>query len=211
MTLQEVNKLARNGEGLHVEFKKKVAHPEKIVREIIAMANTEGGYLLIGVDDDGTVSGQKYIEEDIFLLDNAIKSLIKPVLQPEKSILSITSKKGVAVYQIEKSNLRPHFILEENKKKSYVRVEDRSIQASKEVWEILKRQKHDNDVFFNYGEKETLLMKALTEQPSITLKQFAQIASLSRYMASRTLVKLVLANVLKVVPQEIEDLYVLKN
>jgi len=62
MTLQEVNKLARDGEGLHVEFKKKVAHPEKIVREIIAMANTEGGYLLIGVDDDGTVSGQKFIE-----------------------------------------------------------------------------------------------------------------------------------------------------
>jgi len=152
----------------------------------------------------------KYIEEDIFLLDNAIKSLIKPDLQPEKAILPITSKKGVAVYQIEKSNLRPHFILEDNKKKSYVRVEDRSIQASKEVWEILKRQKHENDVFFNYGEKETLLMKALSDQPSITLKQFAQLASLSRYMASRTLVKLVLANVLKVIPQEIEDLYVLK-
>lgn len=210
MTLQEVTRLARNGEGLHVEFKKKVAHPEKIVREIIAMANTDGGYLLIGVDDDGTVSGQKYIEEDIFLLDNAIKSLIKPDLQPEKAVLSLTPKKGVAVYQIEKSARRPHFVLEGNKKKSYVRVEDRSIQASKEVWEIIKRQKHENDVFFNYGEKETLLMKALTEQPTITLKQYAQIANLSSYMASRTLIKLVLANVLQIVPQEMEDLYVLK-
>ncbi|KEO72087.1 AlbA family DNA-binding domain-containing protein [Anditalea andensis] len=210
MTLQEVTRLAKMGEGLHVEFKKKVAHPEKIVREIIAMANTEGGYLLIGIDDDGTVSGQKYIEEDIFILDKAIKSLIKPNLQPEKAILPITAKKGVAIYQIEKSNLRPHFILEDNKKKSYVRVEDRSIQASKEVWEIIKRQKHEQDVFFNYGEKETLLMKALTDQPNITLNQFAQIANLSRYMASRTLIKLVLANVLKIVPREMEDLYALK-
>jgi len=61
MTLQEVKELAAKGEGLQIEFKKKAAFPEKIVREVIALANTQGGTLLIGVDDDGTVSGQRLL------------------------------------------------------------------------------------------------------------------------------------------------------
>ncbi len=48
MTLQEVKDLAIKGEGLQIEFKKKAAYPEKIVREVIALANTQGGTLLIG-------------------------------------------------------------------------------------------------------------------------------------------------------------------
>ena len=83
MTLQEVKELAGKGEGLQIEFKKKAAYPEKIVREVIALANTQGGTLLIGVDDDGTVSGQRFIEEEIFVMDKAIRTLICPPLQVE--------------------------------------------------------------------------------------------------------------------------------
>ena len=57
MTLQEVKELAVKGEGLQIEFKKKAAYPEKIVREVIALANTQGGTLLIGVDDDAPGRG----------------------------------------------------------------------------------------------------------------------------------------------------------
>ena len=83
MTLQEVKELAGKGEGLQIEFKKKAAYPEKIVREVIALANTQGGTLLIGVDDDGTVSGQRFIEEEIFVMDKAIRTLIFPPLEVE--------------------------------------------------------------------------------------------------------------------------------
>ena len=60
---------------MKIEFKKKAAYPEKIVREIVALANTEGGVLLLGVDDDGTVSGQRFIEEEIFVMEKAIYDL----------------------------------------------------------------------------------------------------------------------------------------
>ncbi|MBS9525382.1 ATP-binding protein [Litoribacter ruber] len=210
MTLQEVANLAKQGEGLHIEFKKKVAHPDKIIKEVIALANTEGGYLLIGVDDDGTVSGQRYVDEDVFLLDKTISESVKPKLFYEKFILPINAKKGVAVFKFEKSPSRPHYFLEEKKRRSFIRVKDRSVQASREVWEILKKQKKEQDVFFQYGEKEDVLMKALKEQESITLKQFAKLAKLPRFAASRILVRMVLANVLEIIPQEGEDLYVLK-
>src|SRR5690606_5434192 len=128
MTLQEVMQLARQGEGLHAEFKKKATHPEKIVREIIALANTRGGYLFIGVDDDGTVSGQRYIEEEVYVMDRAISELVFPSLVFSRTIIPLTPKKGVAVYKIDRSESRPHFLFEDKKKKAFVRVEDRSIQ-----------------------------------------------------------------------------------
>lgn len=211
MKLQEVIQLAQKGEGLHAEFKKKATHPEKIVREMIAMANTEGGYLFIGVDDDGTVSGQRYIEEEVYVMDKAIHELVFPALNFSKKIIPFNEKKGIAAYYIAKSENRPHFLLEDNKKKAYVRVKDRSIQASKEVWEILKREKNRKDIIFKYGEKEEVLMKALSEKPTITLKEYMKIANLPIYIASKTLVRLVLANVLKVIPQEKEDLFAFKD
>ncbi|MEX2593390.1 MAG: ATP-binding protein [Anditalea sp.] len=211
MKLQEVIELAQKGEGLHAEFKKKATHPEKIVREMIAMANTEGGYLFIGVDDDGTVSGQRYIEEEVYVMDKAIHELVFPALTFSKSVIPFNQKKGVAVYYIAKSESRPHFLFEDNKRKAYVRVKDRSIQASREVWEILKREKNRKDIIFKYGEKEEVLMKALNEKPTITLKEYMRIGNLPIYIASKTLIRLVLANVLKVIPQEKEDLFALKD
>ncbi|WP_186757309.1 AlbA family DNA-binding domain-containing protein [Echinicola salinicaeni] len=211
MTLQEVTRLAQKGEGLHIEFKKKASHPEKIVREIIALSNTDGGYLMIGVDDDKTVSGQRYIEEDVYVLEKAIKEKIRPIVQYELSIIPINEKKGVAVFHFEKSPKRPHFLYEDGRKKSYVRVEDRTVQASREVWEILRRGKNEKNIIFNYGDKETKLMQALNEKESITLKEYSKIARLPRFIASKTLVRLVLANVLQVVPQEQEDLFRLKH
>lgn len=211
MTLHEIHRIAQQGEGLKVEFKKKAAFPEKIVREIIALANTEGGFLLIGVDDDGTVSGQRFIEEEVFVMQKAIGQHIQPKLEYQVEIFKLTPKKGIAVFSIPKSPERPHFLMEENRRKAFVRVKDRSIQASKEMWEILKRGKNPKDMVFTYGEKENILMKSLGENGKITLKEFQFLAKLPKFLASKTLIRLVLANVIKIVPQEKEDIFILKE
>ncbi|GMQ26510.1 hypothetical protein Aoki45_31920 [Algoriphagus sp. oki45] len=211
MTLQEVRALAAKGEGLKIEFKKKAAFPEKIVREVIALANTAGGDLLIGVDDDGTVSGQRFIEEEVFVMNKAIDTLIFPKLEVECTIIKLTEKKGVAVFQIPLSPDRPHFLKEKEKKQAYVRVADRSIQASREVWEILKKGRVPKDTVFTYGRKEELLMKALGENGKITLKEYSRLARIPIFLASKTLVRLVTANVLQIHPQESEDYFTLKE
>lgn len=211
MTLQEVKTLAAKGEGLTIEFKKKAAFPEKIVREVIALANTEGGNLLIGVDDDGTVSGQRFIEEEIFVMDKAIRELIFPALSYEVFTVKLSEKKGVAVFRIPHSPDRPHFLKEKDKKQAYIRVGDRSVQASREVWEVLKKSRVPKDTVFTYGRKEEVLMKALGESGKITLKEFARLAQIPRFLASKTLVRLVSANVLQIHPQESEDYFTLKE
>src|SRR5690606_114900 len=211
MTLQDVKLLASRGEGQRLEFKKKATFPEKIVRELIAFANTSGGDLLIGVDDDGTVSGQRYIEEEIFVMEKAIKEFVFPRLAYEVISLKLNEKKGVAIFKISVSDKRPHYLKEKDRKQAYIRVADRSVQASKEVWEILRRGKNPKDIVFTYGAKEEILMKALGESDRITLKEFAKLAKLPRFLASKTLIRLTLANVLEIHPQELEDYFTLKD
>ncbi len=211
MTLQEVKNLAAKGEGLKIEFKKKAAFPEKIVREVIALANTQGGDLLIGVDDDGTVSGQRFIEEEIFVMEKAIRELIFPALEVEVFTIKLNEKKGVAVFRIPLSPNRPHYVKEGEKRQAFIRVADRSVKASREVWEVLKKSRTPKDTVFRYGLKEEILMKALGEKSQITLVEFAKIARIPKFLASKTLVKLVVANVLTLHPQESEDFFTLKE
>jgi len=210
MDIQHVKKLCSQGEGLHLEFKKKANFPEKIAKEMVAFANTQGGLLLLGVDDDGTVSGTRDIEGEAFVMEQTIEKLIWPKLDYSLQILKINEKKGVAVFDIAKGQRLP-LQLKENSHtktgKAYVRAGDQSLQASKEMREILRRRVKAKDTQFTYGDKERKLMELLDEQHEVTLREYANAAKLSRFIASRTLIKLVLANVLDIRPQEGEDIY----
>lgn len=211
MTLREIQSSISGGESQLVEFKKKVAHPEKIVREVVAFANSKGGELYIGVDDDGRISGLKFAEEDKFALEKAISRYCRPRIRFASEIIKISEKKSIIRYTIFESPKKPHYVIEDKKGKAYVRVDDRSVQASKEIREILRRSRNGKDVKFHFGEKEKTLMQYLQTQEHITIRQFATLAGISSYMASRTLILLVLANVLKVIPRELEDWYVLND
>ena len=217
--------MVRQGEGERIEFKRKVAHPDKIIREIVAFANTKGGNLLIGVDDNGTIPGIRSAEEELYLLEKAIQQWCRPAIEYEINVVPVSGRTSVIHYKIHEGQRKPHYVLQNafssshpsppNKKKhkgrAYVRYQDQSLQASSEVWQILRRSRQAKDIKFQFGEKEKLLMTYLEEHPHITVAQFAQLIRQSRYRASRTLILLVLANVLRVIPQEKEDVFVLKH
>jgi len=90
---------------------------------------------------------------------------------------------------------------------TYVRYMDKSIQASREVREIFRRRLQNKDVAFHFGEKEKILMEHLERQNTITLDEFRQHANINYYKASKTLILLVLANVLGVIPSDKGDQY----
>jgi predicted HTH transcriptional regulator len=229
MTVKELQLLVNEGEHTHLEFKRKVAHPEKIVREIVAFANTEGGNLLIGVNDDGNLSGLKYPDEDAYVLEKVIASHCKPTIAFEREYIALTEKKTIICYHIPKSENKPHYVLEvapaadpltakkkkrtteQYHKRTYFRVKDRSIQASRELREIIRRQQKPKDIRFSWGEKEQLLVQYLSEHSTITVQEFAKLAGINRHLSSRTLVLLVLGNVLQIIPAEGEDRYTMKE
>lgn len=213
MDIREIKKLVKEGETDKVEFKRKANFPEKIVKEIVAFANTRGGKLLIGVDDDSSVTGIKNYSEDIYSLEKAITSYCIPKIKYHLDVVKINEKRAVLLYTIFESDRKPHFVIEKidgKNKKSYIRLADRSIQASPEMIEILKKRKRTRDIKVNFGEKEKKLMHYLGNHEGITLSTFSKIANIKKSIASRTLVWLVSANILDIEAREDEDIFTQK-
>ena len=212
MDYPALRNLVKRGEGSQLEFKLKTNHPEKIIRGVVAFANTNGGILLIGVGDDKTIRGLKYADEDEYLLVRAINNYCFPRISYTIERVSLYDEREVLVIRVPRSPTRPHYIIPDpvadpDNKKAYVRVADKSVQASREVREILKGEQAARDIRFSYGDKEQKLMQHLGEHNSITVDLFASIAGISRKIASRTLVLLVLANVLEIHPSDVMDQY----
>lgn len=57
MKSERLKLLIAEGEGLKVEFKEKYA--PKIDRDLVALANARGGFILLGVSDDGKIISEK--------------------------------------------------------------------------------------------------------------------------------------------------------
>lgn len=205
--VKALQKQVSGGEGHRLEFKRKATYPDKIVRELIAFANTDGGTLLIGVDDDRTIPGVKFPEEESLAVQQALAKHCRPQLHYEEAIIPISEKKYVLEFNISRSERRPHYFVADGKKETFVRRHDQSIKASREMSEIMRRKKSQHGTRFTYGEAEQKIIHFLGTRPAISLHEFAQLTGLNRYLASRKIIRLVLANVLTITPSEKGDLF----
>ena len=57
MNKADLIELIRSGENSGVEFKRADLRPERLATEIAALLNLEGGYIFLGVEDNGSVTG----------------------------------------------------------------------------------------------------------------------------------------------------------
>jgi hypothetical protein len=206
--VRRLTALVAGGESIRLEFKRKAAFPDKIVKEMIAFANTSGGTLLVGVDDDGNLAGLRYPEEEAHVIRKAIQKHCRPFFEFDEQIVSLTSKKSILRYDVPVSARRPHhFRISSRVRETYIRVRDMSMKASHEMIEVVRRSRQAKNIQFTYGAHESALMRYLDDHPSITLSEFQVLCGLDRYLASRKLVTLVLANVIRITPTEKGDLY----
>ena len=204
--VRDLKKLVSHGESRFLEFKKKASYPDKIVREMIAFANAQGGTVLVGIGDDGEVAGLKHAEDDSYVIQQALRKC-SPRLPVTETFIPVGNSRHVIQYHVHESKHKPHYFLDGEKKEAYIRVNDQSIKASREVREIARRSQAKKDVRFHYGEHERLLMQYLDANPTITLKEFMRVSGLKKFYASKKLVLLVLANVLQITPHEKGDLF----
>lgn len=207
-TKKQLRQLVRQGEGSHLEFKRRASSPDQIVREMIAFANTSGGILLVGVNDDGELSGVKYPEEESLVIKKAIVKYSRPHVVFNETIIKLSENKFVIQYEIPVSRKRPHvFRVSNRKSETYIRLRDMSMKASREMSEIVKRGKDGKNVQFTYGEHESSLMKFLERNAKITLPEFEVLTGLNNRDAAEILITLVLANVIKITPTDKGDFY----
>lgn len=202
-----MQRLVAEGEGHHLEFKRK-AQGEKVVREMIAFANTEGGTILVGVDDNGALAGIKYPDEELLSVREALQQYVRQTLVYHDSLITLSENKFVLRIDIPPNHKRPILFWTDAKHaETFVRVNDMSVKASPEMTEIIRRKRQKKDIRFYFAEHELALMKYLDQYHSITSKEFQKLTGLNQYAASRKLILLVLANVLKITASEKGDLY----
>ena len=206
--IKDAVKLIRQGEGQFVEFKKKANHPEKIIREVVAFANSSGGHLFVGVDDDGKVSGLKYPEDEEYILTKAIRELCKPSIAYDVNLLQVNDAE-ILHYHIKEGREKPYFAFLEAKHKygkSFIRVQDHSIQASYEVRQILKRGDRTTAPIA-FEEKTKQLFEYFKTNQEITLSQYMELSGLDKKLASNKLIDLALSGALKIEPREGGDVF----
>ena len=82
MTPDELRQLILQGENSGVEFKRDDLRPEQLAREVVALANFQGGRVLIGVEDDGRISGIQRKDLERWVMDAVFGRLVHPQLLP---------------------------------------------------------------------------------------------------------------------------------
>lgn len=206
MSYLDVKNLAQTGEGKYLEFKRTIPSAEKIAREMASFANTKGGTLLIGVDDDKTLVGVEGYHEEEFLLNKAAKEFCVPAIHITIEVVHF-GERDLLVIRVPEAEKKPIFVQHKKGRAVYVRKKDQSKVASKELVAVMKKRHSNEGVTFEYGPNEQKLFRYLNEYGEITVEKFSHLINVTSGKASAILVNLVSAGILNLFTKDNIDYF----
>ena len=132
MTKSELLALVANGENSGVEFKGDQERPERLAKEIVALANFRGGKLILGVEDDGTVTGIRRNDIEQWVMDAVFGRKVHPMILPFYEEVRVDDERRVAVIEVTQGIAKPYVVRHNNREEIYIRVGSTSQHASRE-------------------------------------------------------------------------------
>ena len=188
------------GEGLCIEFKRLVHSPAKIARSIAAFANTSGGHILIGVDDDRRIVGISSEKETLEVIDDALRLHIEPMPALDVHVEEY-KRRMVLIVSVPESPDRPHFHIEEGysrdtgkrvvERRVFIREGSHNKAATEDRIALFQSQK--KPLKLSFSDRERKLLDYLGQHSRITAPEFAEHAGIPVQEARRILVSLVRA------------------
>lgn len=195
MSSADLRNLIQTGEGLYLEFKRTTPSPAKIAREMAAFANSSGGTILVGVNDDKSISGiQDYYEEE-FLLQKAASEFCVPAIPITIDLVHLPES-DVMVVRVPEMESKPVYNKGKKMRQVFIRRGEESVLASEERIQILKQGSSGEGVTFEYGTDVQTLFRFLNEYGEITVQRYAHLINVTTYRSSKILVNLVSAGIL---------------
>ena len=96
-------------EGKTIEFKRE--YMDDIKYAVIAFANTEGGKLYIGINDDGTICGVSDVDNNMLKLTNMIRDVVRPdvTMFTDCTVEQIDGKQ-IIVLTVQRGTARPYYL-----------------------------------------------------------------------------------------------------
>ncbi len=131
MLKTELLEIIANGENSGVEFKRDDIRPEQLAKEIVALSNLNGGRILIGVEDNGEITGIQRSGLGEWVL-NVFRDKIHPQLIPFYEEVKLDNGRRVAVVSVSMGLSKPYVVRHNGREDIYIRMVDRSELASRE-------------------------------------------------------------------------------
>jgi predicted HTH transcriptional regulator len=202
---QYILRLIREGEHQQQDFKYRVSDACKLAKSVSAFANTDGGRLLIGVRDDGHLSGVRS-EEEIFMMHQASYKYC----QPEASIKFDTyhiEGRTLVIATVPTSDKRPICALDEDgNKRAYIRIADENIAASPVHLALWREAQRPQGTVMTFNDSIRKLLNTLhggkpseagEETIALTLSQAVRQSALPRPKVITLLARLIRFNIVQ--------------
>lgn len=196
-----LKKLISEGENQKLDFKFCVSDSKKIARTLSAFANSNGGRLLIGVRDNGSIAGIRS-DEELYMVDTAALIFCRPEITYNSKQHTIAGKTILEV-EVTRGDNRPYQAKDENGKwLTYFRYNDQILLANRVLLQIWRKEEKKSGVMVRFGKVENSLMDYLTKNGSITISKFRKIANITSNKAEAILANLIIFKVLVMMPSE---------
>jgi len=131
MTKIEIQEMIGNGESSGVEFKEEGISSLDLAEEIVAFSNFKGGTILIGVDDEGSISGIKRRDLEEWVM-NICRDMVKPAIIPYYEQVKMDGGQIVAVVRIDQGISKPYYVESHGRKKYMIRVGSTKREATRD-------------------------------------------------------------------------------
>jgi len=111
MNVKQLKAVIKKGEDSSCQFKADIRNIDSLASEMAAFANSEGGSILIGVHDDGSIPGLAYADVARInqMISNAASQHVKSPLHVRTENVVLTDDKIVIVLDIPKGLDKPYF------------------------------------------------------------------------------------------------------
>ena len=144
MLKTELVEIIHNGENSGVEFKRDDVHADSLAKEITAFLNLEGGYILLGIEDDSTVSGltRDSSEAEEWVM-NICRDNIQPAIIPFWEVLRWDEQKTIGIIELSADSPdKPYKARRGSAWMTFVRVGSTSREATREEEARLYQASH---------------------------------------------------------------------
>lgn len=139
-THTELLELVKNLENSGVEFKRDDLLNHDLAKELVAFANLSGGRVLLGVENDGSISGITRPDLEEWVM-NACRDKIRPAIIPFfETLRDVEPGKDVAIVRVTRG-FDVHSLWHKTSNKYYIRVGSQSREASTEELARLFQQR----------------------------------------------------------------------
>ena len=190
-----ITELIKQGEGQMLDFKYCISDPRKIARTLSAFSNTDGGKLLIGVRDNGSIAGVNS-DEEYYMIDTAARLYCKPEIQIGINQHNINGKSVLEV-TVAKGSTRPYKAKDDDGLwKAYFRQGDQNFLANNVMLQVWRRSGSVKGLLIRFEKEENILLDHLRKNGTITVAAFKKIASLNSKKAEHILSDFILCGII---------------